>query len=36
MRSAVEWLCHMEDLMKVHVRDNVRITQGLVIHFKCT
>ena len=23
MRSVVEWLCHMEDLMKVHVHDNV-------------
>jgi len=23
MRSVVEWLCHTEDLMKVHVRDNV-------------
>ncbi|WP_147640303.1 hypothetical protein [Paenisporosarcina sp. HGH0030] len=23
MRSVVKWLCHSEDLMKDHVRDNV-------------
>ena len=24
MRSVVEWSCHTEDLMKVHVQDDVR------------
>ena len=30
MRSVVEWLCHMEDLMKVHVHDNdIRDFRGI-------
>ena len=38
MRSVVEWLCHMEDLMKVHDHDhdNDNDIRGMMIHIKDT
>ena len=34
MRSVVEWLCHMKDLLKVHYHDND--IRGMIIHIKDT